>query len=341
MKNTLHIEEDRMEKRYFKNIDFLRFVFAIIIVTLHMIGIACSNISNVPFIHNLRSTSGNMRNCVELFFIISGFFLMITLKKDLPLIQFLKNKFIRLSPVIIFTVVLFLIALPFRISKFYFMDNLFSIFFINGISIVKHTSPFGGLGNVHSSWYISVLVFVSLFYFYIIKNYGLKLFNLVIPIIIILGLHVQSYHIKTVFSEGLIRGFVHIGIGILLGEFYLQYKDTFNRCITEKIKIWLFTFLECGVFGYLLYGLITKKSHLQMTDLVFLFVILFILFIYRGGYLSRLLDNNLSVKLGSYAYSIYITHCLWLDIFKKYWFTSDISKAYPQYINGGGGGVFF
>ena len=118
-----------MEKRYFKNIDFLRFVFAVIIVTLHTIGIACSNIKTFPLIHYIRSIDKNMPVCVELFFIISGFFLIVTLKKDLSVIQFLKNKFIRLSPVIIFTVCLFLITAIFKITKFYF--NEYCYYFSN------------------------------------------------------------------------------------------------------------------------------------------------------------------------------------------------------------------
>ena len=325
-----------MEKRYFKNIDFLRFVFAVIIVTLHTIGIACSNIKTFPLIHYIRSIDKNMPVCVELFFIISGFFLIVTLKKDLSVIQFLKNKFIRLSPVIIFTVCLFLITAIFKITKFYFIDNLFSIFFLNGLNIANHHSPYGGLGNVHSSWYVSVLVFISMIFFSIIKKYGFKLFNLIIPVLIVLGLYWKSYNIKGAISFHLIRGIYAIGIGTVLGIFYLRYKDSINNVKLNISKRLILTLLEGGILAYLLYGIITTKSHLVMTDIIFLFVILFILFIIRGGYISELLNNDFSVKLGSYSYSIYITHNLWLDIFKKYLFTPDIAKVYPEYIGGGG-----
>ena len=294
------------------------------------------NIKGFPLIHDIRAVNGNMRFCVEFFFIIAGFFLFVTFKKNLSVIQFLKNKFIRLSPVIIFTVILFAIIAIFKITKFYFIENIFSIFFLNGIEIVKHKSQYGGYGNVHSSWYVSTLVCVSLFYFYIIKSWGMKLGNMVIFICILLGLYWLSYNVKTCMPYHFIRGSFSVGIGILLGELYIKYKNYLDLTIKGNAKKFFFTILETGIAGYLLYGIITTKSHLQMTDLVFLFVILFLLFIKKGGYLSRLLDNNLSVKLGSYSYSIYITHCLWLEVFKKYYFTPNIAKVYPQYINGGG-----
>ena len=327
-----------MEKRYFKNIDFLRFIFAIIIVTSHMIGSVYERTNALSVFNYLSTIQGNMSTCVEFFFIISGFFFVLTFKKELSTMQFLKNKFIRLTPVIVFTLILFLIIAIFKITKFYFMDNIFSIFFLNGLMIVNHHSPYGGLGNDHSSWYVSVLVFVSFLYFTVIKNYGYKLLNTILPLLIVICLYWQSFEATKILPMFLIRGLYCVGIGILLGQFYLKYRKFLEspvKAIRAKV---LLTLLEGGVIGYLFYGVITTKSHLMRTDLIFLFIVLFILFIKRGGFFSKVLDNNFSVKLGAYAYSIYITHNLWLDILKKYLFTPEIAQNHANYI---GGGVIF
>ena len=51
--------------------------------------------------------------------------------------------------------------------------------------------------------------------------------------------------------------------------------------------------------------------------LIVAFVGLFMLFLGNRGYFSKLLDNNISVFLGKFAYSIFITHFLIKDLWGK------------------------
>lgn len=314
-----------MEKEYFKNIDFLRFIFTITIVIYHVIGIAAAPLKFEEFYSLYRNNTVMMKYCVEFFFIISGFFLVLTFKPKQSVAEFIKSKFIRLMPPLAFTLGIFLVASFFKLVKFWPMDNIFSLLFLNGIQIVKHSSPYLGTGNVHSSWFVSVLFWVSLLYFYIMKYFDRKIFHLLCAIIVYLGLYWKSYNLAIIIPSCCIRGLSSIALGCIIGQIYLSYREHIKNLYLNILSRILITCAELGIFGYLMFGLyFATKDRLVRTDLIFLFVVLFILFIFKKGYFSRLLENNFSVLIGSVSYSIFITHCFWLDIFKKYYFIPNI-----------------
>lgn len=320
-------------KTYFKNIDFLRFLFATFIVILHTFGNAASNLEGDVKNVTLENV-GPMNCCVEFFFIISGFFLMLTFKPSTTMRDFVKTRIIRLSPVMVFTVFIFLIASFWKVTRFWSMDNIFALFFLSGMHVAAHHSP-AELGNIHSTWYVSVLFWISLLYFYLLKNWDRKYFNLIVPIIIFIGMYRWAHNLPTVCEFGVNRGLFGIGLGCMLGELYLKYKDKIENLNMSKISRILITFLEVGVFGYLCFGLaFSTKDRLVNTDLVFLFIILMGLFIIKQGLLSKMLENKFSVMLGSISYAIFVTHTFLLDVFNKYWFVPDAGGA--NLFQGGG-----
>lgn len=321
-----------MEKKvYLKNIDIFRFIFACMIVTFHMMHMNLDNLKiNTDFKFMLEN-SWKLGHCVELFFIMSGFFLIITYKKDITVVQFLKNKIIRLWPIMIFTIIIFTIASLFKVLHLYLMEDIFTLLFINGLFITKHMTPFNGTGNMHATWFVSSLIFSSALYTYIIKNYGYKLLNLLLFFIIIIGLYSFSYRVPLVIPESVTRGLYGVGIGVLCGQIYIACRDkieAFQKIKSNFINI-IFTLAELGIFFYLIFGLcFGKMDRLVLGDFIFLFIFIFFLFIFKIGYFSKLLNNNFSVELGKYAYAIFVTHCFWIEIFGKYWFTE---KHYIQF----------
>jgi len=54
---------------------------------------------------------------------------------------------------------------------------------------------------------------------------------------------------------------------------------------------------------------------------------LFWLFVNQKGYLSKLFNQNLSVFLGKYSYSIFIIHPVVLNLFREY-----IWKIHPNFV---------
>lgn len=315
--------EKSNEKIYFKNVDFLRFVFILCIVVLHLVHIAASPLHDDSSLI-YRNNTKNMNYCVEMFFIISGFFLIRTLKLEQSVREFIKKRFIRLSPVMIFTVLLFAVTSIFGITKFWAMDNIFALLFLNGLQIANHPSPFGGLGNIHSTWFISILFWVSLLYFYVLKKWDRKYFNLLLPIIIIMCLYYRSHNVQIafdIFNFNLIRGVGSISLGCILGLIFNSNIDKIKNITLNKCWKTIFTLAETGIFGYLIFGLFfATKDRLVYTDYIFLFVALFILFVLKQGYFSLLFENKFSVFLGKISYSIFVSHNLLLDIFQKYYF---------------------
>ena len=324
------------KKFYFKNINLFRFIFACMIVTFHMIHMSLNNLKMNTDFKFMLENSWNLGHCVELFFVMSGFFLIITYKKDISAVQFLKNKIVRLWPIMIFTMLIFSIASLFKVLHLYLMEDIFTLLFLNGLFISKHTTPFNGTGNMHSTWFVSSLIFSSALYTYIIKNYGYKLLNLLLFFIITIGLYSFSYRVPLVIPESIIRGLYGVGIGVLCGQIYIVYKDkikTIQKVKSKFINV-IFTLIELGIFFYLIFGLcFGQMDRLVLGDFIFLFIIIFFLFIIKIGYFSKLLNNNLSVELGKYAYAIFVTHCFWVEIFGKYWFTEKYYIYFKELIS--------
>ena len=321
-----------MDKEYFKNVDLLRFILALFIVLLH---ICCMFSEYSLFLQKFHS---NNMNCVQLFFIISGFMLILTFNSNTTVLKFFLKKVARLLPVIAFaTLVCFFLSL-FKVLHFAFMDNIFALFFLNGMQIASNHIEINGWGSVFPSWYVSVLVWVSLLYFYIIKNFGYKVLNVSLWFFVFLGLYVLNHNIVTAFPPDLIRGLSGVGIGCLLAQIFLLYKNYKNThsgfTVNTTAKIFI-TFLEIALFGYMIYCLFTTKSHVGHTDIVFLFSILLMLFVSKIGYFSRFLDSNFSKFLGQYSYSIYMTHAILLHLYKKYWFIPG--NVGNIWVSGGGG----
>ena len=97
------------EVNYYYNIDFLRFVFAIIIVYYHIFHSNIMNYVNGNEVYNnLRRLCGYAGAIVECFFIISGFFLFHSFrKKDMASVtQFSIKKIFRLWPVLAFSILI-------------------------------------------------------------------------------------------------------------------------------------------------------------------------------------------------------------------------------------------
>lgn len=315
-----------MKTVYFKNIDFLRFLFAIFIVVFHMSRIACEQVNYLPKLNDILINSHYLNCCVEFFFIISGFFLILTFRSKQTFYEYMIQKFIRLTPVILFTVLCFAVLSFFNISEFDIMDNIYALVFLNGLGIFNRVdSPFFEYGNVHVTWFVSVFVWISVLYWYLFGLLSLKAFNIVVGCMVVVCLHIYSYKLNVLIPETIIRGIFAIGLGCLLGCFYKNYINKLKQKQISIKKIFLLGLPELILFTYFIVAINVKKFFLpSATDYIFIFIFIFALFILKLGFFSRLLENDLSVLLGRYSYSIFITHCILLDLFKKYIFNKQL-----------------
>ena len=274
----------------------------------------------------------NGNKSVEFFFIISGFFLIYGFNKNLSTFDFIKKKIIRLSPLMLFFNIIYLILSLFTKSiKYDTYNNILSLLFLGNIGVTK---AYGNLGIV---WYVSVLFWVSFLYFYLLKYFERKNINLFSAISIwfsyVFMIQARggniSHHIKTynnIFVVGLLRGLGGMGIGYFIGLIYKENKDKIENMKFNKITTFFITLLEVFLFSWSVYYLIIHKmSYKNNIIFILFFIILFILFLIKKGLFTKLLDNNLSVILGRYSYSIYITHSFILNMLRTFFWKKYIN----------------
>ena len=144
-----------MIKEYNKNIDFLRFLFSIIIVIFYMYHYYLKSVyGNLSEYKLLELNTARGWICVEFFFIISGYYLYNTAFSAMNFKEFAIKKILRLWPA--FAIALFLDAAP-----YWNLNTVMKILLLEctGFSLFPH----GIL------WFVPCLFWALLFYFALIK----------------------------------------------------------------------------------------------------------------------------------------------------------------------------
>lgn len=252
---------------------------------------------------------------VQLFFIISGFVITLTLTKCSGFFEFIKKRFIRLIPgMIICSSLTFLFLMFFDTAKLFgdksVSDLLFSNTFLspvlaNGIFNTNFEYIDGAYWSlwVELQFYIfgGILYFLSpknflrnyalfsiigllLFHFFT-ESFGLNTFGKFIGNRIFL-IGSAFFNNFSVFKNGL-----WFLLGIIINKLYFQKQEK---------KIW---FLMLFVFGMQLMQLMNVFA----ICFAILVMLVFLVFLYFPEYLS-FLGNKLFRKVGVASYSIYLIH---------------------------------
>ncbi|MBO5386262.1 acyltransferase [bacterium] len=324
-------EEDKMEKKRYYNVDFLRIAFVVLIVYYHFIRTPYVAAYNIPLLENLAQNAawtGTVGNAI--LFVISGFFLFPSLlKQDEPFLKFAIRKLMRFWPVLCFAVASIGILSLFNLVNFDVGQNVLNIFLI--------TAGGGGLTNkltnLNVTWFVCALFWCSLFYcalFKVIKD-RFK-FNFVVVIIsyfnlvIYLNSSLRDYQvIHGVFSRAGAVAMALIGVGILLNQLYNQIN--WDKIKTNTIFL---TLLEAGLIIYLAWGCIFKKFKETYMVMLIASVALFILFLINKGYIARFLNKPIFSVIGKYAFAIYIMQEVSFVFYKNYiWNQAVLVTTHP------------
>lgn len=332
-----------------KNIEFFRFLFAIMIVYAHIMWFCCSVFNiyiDFPLYMKLWSHCSDSFLCVEYFFIIAGFFLFFHIKnKKDETLSFAVNKIVRLWPLLALSIFCIgIISSLFKFVDFYSYSNVLNLLFLLMTCIGKTLT-----NNMHS-WFVCVLFWCSIFYHYIGRNFNVKITNFIIGILIfysytqilnwnngsIPGVHSQ---ILNGISGGMLRGFASIGLGYFVGMFWTTIAPYVeNYKIKNKLKSSILfvalSIIEIYLFVFLINNSLFHRISFN-NDFIFIvvFTVLFILFLAKKGLLSKLLENNLSVFLGKFSYSIYIMQAVGFVIAKHFFWEDKIFVHSHPYLN--------
>lgn len=315
-----------------KNIEFLRFIFAVFIVYFHLVaGYLYIKLGDSVELYNKLHNHCNGQLCVEYFFVIAGFFLITKTNFNIDIIDFAKKKIMRLWPVLAFTIGVYWILSLFTPIEFCKYSNLLTILLIDNIGINT------AFGNMISTWFVSALFWCTLLYFYILKNVTSKHVNFLILLLVILALsakiHSNGMSSKDVFvlnNIGILRGIYCIGLGYFIGKIFL--KTSGGGRFTALDNIWkklIYTGVEAYLLITVVYNTVCYKSKSPDIYLFYLitFCLLFWFFVNQKGYLSKLFNQNFSVFLGKYSYSIFIIHPVVLNLFREY-----VWKTHPEFV---------
>lgn len=260
------------------NIEFLRIVFTLCVVTCHIF---------IP----LKIWS-NTRYCVEFFFILSGFFLTVSFNQEKTTASFMIQKICRFWPLVVFgalTNCLF-------VRKLDGSKLLSDIFFLS--DILNKQDGYNG-----PAWYICVMFWVSLFYFGLFKTQKKGNINLIIGLCLFWSL---SILVDASFSGGKIRifrGIAGIGMGYFVALAYQQLSALpVRRCC-------LFSIVEAALLTYCLVSLFdTRIFPGNVVFIMIAFAVLILLFSLKVGAVSRFLERPLFAGISKYCPAVYLTH---------------------------------
>ncbi len=322
-----------------KNIEFLRVIGCIAIVALHLFNNACLHglFDDIILYDRFYRMTLNGQKAVDLFFIISGFFFAWKLNIGQSCVDFVKHKLIRLYPLLVFAILLSFISSCLGGEGFTFYDNILNLLLLNGTSLVTD------LGNAGQFWYVSAMLWVMLFIFYLRKNYDKKHVDLILALLVIFSysfiIHAKggkiNHNIQTfynIFNIGMLRAIGGISVGYFLGEWYKENAVKINNWQVSVKQFFFISALEfmCLYFiiNNLLFRWLKYKNHMiyivAFTGIVLLFLI-------QKGFFSRILNNDFWTKLSKYTYSIYMVHIAIFMYLKETLWTdhSDFVYAHP------------
>lgn len=318
-----------MEK--IKNIEFLRFLFALSIVCFHL-RFGVINVDTVPIYKKLIENFHWAFLPVDFFFIISGFFLFLTTNFNQNFIDFAKKKLIRFMPTIFFVVILFFIFSLFTPISFAKYENIFILLNIQNIGITLTN------GNVGQAWFICSLFWAMSFYFYLYKCINKQIFNLITACLVIFcysfWIHNNSLSGYSnviidnafVINRGMVRALAGVGFGYFLSMVYKDYIEVIKAKVLNVWQKLLVTaaelYLSCFIFYYTCFH---KTNYNNPLIIVIAFIGLFCLFVIKKGYFSQILENNFSVFLGQFAFAIFLTHGFIKSLWKIYVTDSHLS----------------
>lgn len=310
----------------FYNLDFLRFLFAIVIVNFHLVvkaGIFSRFVNQIPLITEIQHNALRGYFGVEFFFILSGVFLAKKMENcSLDIWSFAKQKFFRLWPELCFSILCFWGASFFGLVSINKYTDILNLFLLQCTGLTME------FGSNESAWFVSSLFWVSLFYFALYKRMESKnfLFLTVLLVYFSFVLMVNSHsgsfdsHIKPVIFSllnfGMVRALSEIGLGILVWKIYRYVSQ---NCEVSSIKAKMFWNLgEVFLFGFIFYHV--SFHNFKFANNMFFTILLALLilsFLFKQTYLANLLNQQALGKLGVYAYAIYIMQEVCFIFFKK------------------------
>jgi peptidoglycan/LPS O-acetylase OafA/YrhL len=254
---------------------------------------------------------------VQIFFIISGFVISISLENSKNYLQFFKKRYIRLAPgmFICSTLTYLFFSYIYTGEGYYNSKNIINYFLANTfidpnfIDIFIGYTKYYYIDNAYWSLWVEVNFYFIIGFLYflspkkMIRNYIL-LCIIGVPIFLLfsseMGHHILQNFVspeKIKYYKFVSRSFIffHECLWFLIGLFL--YKLYTNKKEFKNLSIMIALMIVLAIWG----------KDIKLVFIYLSILLLFLIFIYFPEYLS-FLNNKYLCKLGVASYSLYLIH---------------------------------
>jgi len=271
---------------------------------------------------------------VDFFFVLSGYVIAlnynIMIGSD-ALIKYLKKRFFRLYPLLLYTTLLFFCYyLVLKLMKIYFSDlSIFSgqdvldlkdqfLYLIDTLFLTNSTPFLGNTMGVNiptwsiSSKFISYIIYGVIVFMFVGRNRNLLLLGVVISALLYSYCHSSIFYWPG--RIGFVRGLISFNLG-----YFVWYLSNKNIKIPNIMEIFIPVLLLILFYFLNFYHV----HHSEIRQLLGIFVVPFFFsfsilsFIKTDGFFSALLNLKIFQFLGDISYSIYLNHFLIILVFPK------------------------
>lgn len=305
-------------KAKFKNVEILRFFLAWAVVGFHM-GIDLHKPLNEIGLSFLKPYLICGRFAVGCFFVLAFYFLVQGRSVRQSVMTFVCRKWLRLAPLAIVTSVFGYIL--HRCGYWRWWDwsvNIEQCLLVHEWATwtwPQH-EPF-----VYTTWWCSAYMLVSVVYLALVQTLPKRYVPLVLGILAVIAWRLDvcvtgpsKFGMVLAFGR-CSQAFFYLGMGVLVAYIVRCIEERPMLKPNSRLVTWGYTLAEVVLMGALLVRLFAapRIAMLNLLLTTLCFSALLVLFILKRGYLSRLLENNLSSFLGRYAFAIFIVHPLVLS----------------------------
>lgn len=294
-------------------VEFYRVFFTIFIITLHFDEIVLKK-------KYLLGGNGGGYIGVEFFFILSGFFIYIQYinRKDnlkscfLQAVTYTKK---RIKKIYFQYIIAFIFLLLFQtfnkgweikeiLKKLYDYKYEIMLLQMSGVKFIRLNTP---------TWYLSVLIIVGYFIYYLLCRDKDLFLGLIAPLIIFFGIAYFTQINKSIGANaskyngliiiGWLRGFIGLSLGVYVSILYQKMKSI---KFGFKIKL-IGTLVEILCLFYSIMMLWHRYSREDIFSL-FIFSLLILIVVLDLSFLGNIYRNSIFEKIGSYTLIIFLNH---------------------------------
>ncbi len=300
-------------------IDFLKFIFIIIILLSHLIT------PWALYTNTFTQPNGILPNAifssqVVIFYFFISIFLLISKceTNNESTVKYTIKRYLQFLPMIIlnfvFAIMLYLLNV---FETLNIKAELLNFIIINNMALPLFDDYYGYNGGM---WFLCVLFWASCGMHFLVRKIKPIFLNFILPVLFIISLYfnltIWNTDITCKCTIGLIT---NATCGITLGYFLAQYYKKYNKEMhNTAFKTFLYSVAEICFLGLLLYISIFAHSSVEKLLQCFLFVVITLLFIKPTGIISKFVNHKWAKFLGDITFTIYVSNIFVIYILHKF-----------------------